>query len=64
MTSDVCAQKSDVGRGLQNTCELRRIKTKEGPMSRILKHLCGLETCPVIKLLQLLHVFENPGHAD
>lgn len=32
-------------------------------MSGILKHLCGLETCRMIRLLELLDVFENPSHS-
>lgn len=63
MTSDVCVQKSDIGRGLQTNSELCKTTTKQGPMSGILKHLCGLETCRMIRLLGLLDVFENPSHS-
>lgn len=31
MASDVCVQKSDIGRGLQTTCELCKTTTKQGP---------------------------------
>lgn len=57
-------QKKDIGRGLQTTCDLCKTTTKQGPISGILKHFCGLETCTVIRLTGLLDVFENSCHSD
>lgn len=54
----------DTGRVLQTTCELCKKTTKQGSISGILKHLCELETCTVIRLPGLLDVFENPCHSD